>query len=162
MPRRWVIPLGPAKDHFSSSSLASNKVPAKFGDAHQRFLCSQIIQAPRIILELSPLRVWLSIKDSVLSHQSSKQTSSICGVRACRPSFCSSRNQNSCEKGQAQSKWLINSSFYCKVDSEEHVVDLAVLNYRQSSTCYEPPTTWKNDFFLEPMTSKSSPLVWKE
>jgi hypothetical protein len=33
MARRLVIPLCPAKDHFSSSSLASNKFPARFGDA---------------------------------------------------------------------------------------------------------------------------------
>jgi hypothetical protein len=93
-----------------------------------------------------------------------QHTSLTCGVRACRLSFYSNRNQNSCEKGQAQSKWLIYSS--CLSQSGQRrgcgVVDLAVLNDQLSSTCYAPPTTWKTDIFLEPVTSKSSPMVWKE
>ena len=51
-----------------------------------------------------------SILDSALAHHSSKEGSSCCGERACKPTFCSKTNQNSRANTHDTNRWLIVSS----------------------------------------------------
>jgi hypothetical protein len=95
------MPLAPASSHNLLPSSACARQAAKLGAAPSnthRFLCFQIIQAPKMIRELSPFLTILRASSSILCHQSKKEGSVSCGVRSWRVTFCKNLNQNCLEK----------------------------------------------------------------
>jgi hypothetical protein len=106
------IPFTPASFHTFLSSSACAKHATRLGATPSKiqwFLCFHIVQAPRMMIELSPFLTgpvaWL-----LSLHHSRKELLSSCGVRSWSYTRHRKLNQNCLEKTQFTRRWSMVSS----------------------------------------------------
>jgi hypothetical protein len=73
------------------------------------FLCFQMIQAPKITMELKDFLACPVTAKLLLLHQLLKERTPCCGPRFCNPLNLRSSDQNCLAKTQSTSRWLIVS-----------------------------------------------------
>ena len=118
--RRKEPPRAPAKDHCNNSSLLTETMVDKLGLAPsktQRFRWFHRVQAPKMIMEFKPFFPWPETLLLMLSHHSSKDGSTFCGVRSWEPKPCKIVNQTCREKNRGNQQvvncliWLVTSGY---------------------------------------------------
>jgi len=113
--------------------------------------CFQMDQAPRMMMEFNPFRTCPSTLPLALAHHSSKDRSSICGVRICRRTFCKMPNQTCHET----SRWSIVSS---KTQEYEFSNDWCFSRNRPSKLFYYRAT--RCNFVLHLLLQKTACHCW--
>jgi hypothetical protein len=115
------MPLAPAisRTLLSSFQLVLGRQP-NLAPLHQthRYLCFQIVQAPKRIRELSPFLTNPRVSSSILFHHSRKEGSVGCGVRSWRVTFCRKLNQNILKRSNAMIHELI-LSLLCLIECKK-------------------------------------------
>jgi len=116
MSKSWA----PAKCHRCSSSLMVERSPLRLG-CRPSNTPVQRDQATKITTEFRPILAWSATLLLAWSHQSSKEWSSGCGAKPCKPSRCITLNHIWREKTQDTSRWLIVSSSWSHIHIKDNV-----------------------------------------
>jgi hypothetical protein len=144
-------PFAPAMDHSWTSSLATRRAACTLGAAPlktQEFLCFQITHAPRMTIELKPLRRWSSTQEEEAHHQSSKTPSAGCSTSYSKPNGCSKPAHICLAKTHEVRRWLMFSGSWLHSGhhSEQSIPLFASLSAIQHLLCSTSQT--KNLHFL--------------